>query len=85
MRAAPPPADRRITFDTYREFPNIRWSLSHMRELAGTVNVWRGPGAPSHLEGHDRTGEIEALAFVDMNDRPRRFDEALLTHIRMGS
>lgn len=79
MRGAPPPADKRITFesDCFRSFPKIRWSLSHMRELTATVNVWRGPGAPSHFERHLRTSDIEALAFTDANGRSRGFEEAL--------
>jgi len=41
---APPPANRRIRFadDRFLEFPQIRWSLSHLRELMPTVCVWRG-------------------------------------------
>ncbi|WP_245491537.1 serine hydrolase domain-containing protein [Mesorhizobium sp. M7A.F.Ca.ET.027.02.1.1] len=79
MQGAPPPADKRIAFegDAFRSFPQIRWSLSHMRELTATVNVRRGPGAPSALENHDRTSEIEALVFSDTNGRSRGFDEAL--------
>ncbi|RWI66737.1 serine hydrolase [Mesorhizobium sp.] len=79
MRGAPPPVDKRITFesDCFRSFPRIRWSLSHMRELTATVNVWRGPGAPSHFERHLRTSDIEALVFTDSNGCRRRFDEAL--------
>lgn len=47
MGGAPPPDDKRITFERgrYLNFPQMRWSLSHMRELAGTVNVWRGGAA----------------------------------------
>ncbi|MET4121626.1 CubicO group peptidase (beta-lactamase class C family) [Bradyrhizobium sp. JR1.5] len=79
MRGAPPPADKRITFesDAFLDFPQIRWSLSHMRELMATVNVWRGRGAPFRLEHFDRIGEIDALTFTDTNGRSRRFDEAL--------
>ncbi|WP_353812395.1 hypothetical protein [Mesorhizobium sp.] len=79
MRGAPPPANRGITFesDCFRTFPQIRWSLSHMRELTPTVNVRRGPGAPSNLERLDRTSEIDALAFTDANGRSRGFEEAL--------
>ncbi|MER9801245.1 hypothetical protein NKJ36_29825 [Mesorhizobium sp. M0142] len=61
----------------FRTFPQIRWSLSHMRELTATVNVWCGPGAPSILEHFDRTSEIDALAFTDANGRCRGFKEAL--------
>lgn len=79
MRGAPPPADKRITFESncFRTFPQIRWSLSHMRELAATVNVWHGPGAPSNFDRHDRTSEIDALGFADTNGRLCRFEEAL--------
>ena len=79
MRGAPPPAEKRITFegDTFFDFPQIRWSLSHMRELAATANVWRGPHPPSILERGEKTSDIDALAFTDMNGRARRFDEAL--------
>ncbi|MER8607446.1 hypothetical protein NKH48_27725 [Mesorhizobium sp. M1233] len=60
-------------------FPEIRWSLSHMRELVPTVSVGRSDGArvsfnePSAAD----TAAVEALAFTDMNGRSRRFDEAL--------
>lgn len=79
MRGAPPPADKRITFesDSCLEFPKSRWSLSHMRELTATVNVRRGSGQSSHLERDDRTDEIDALTFTDTTGRARRFDEAL--------
>ncbi|MFD2058442.1 serine hydrolase domain-containing protein [Mesorhizobium calcicola] len=79
MRGAPPPADKRITFesDCFRAFPQIRWSLSHMRELTTTVNVWRGSDAPSNLERFDRSSEIEALAFTDENGRSLGFEGAL--------
>ncbi|WP_446482979.1 serine hydrolase domain-containing protein [Bradyrhizobium sp. CAR08] len=79
MRGAPPPEDKRITFesDTSFDFPQKRWSLSHMRELMPTVNVWRGRGVPSQFERDEREGEIDALTFDDMDGRTRRFDEAL--------
>lgn len=79
MCGAPPLAGKRITFegDTFLNFPQIRWSLSHMRELVATVNVWRGHGAASHLKSENRAGEIDALRFTDLNGRSRRFDEAL--------
>lgn len=50
-RGAPPDADQLITFESHRflDFPEIRWSLSHMRVLTATANIWRGPVSPSHL------------------------------------
>lgn len=79
MRGAPPPADKRITFDsdTFLGFPQVRWSLSHRRELGATVNVWRGPGGPSPLDRNDKAIDIDSLTFADRNGRVRRFDEAV--------
>lgn len=78
MQDAPPPAEKRIDFgsDTFFRFPQLRWSLSHMRELVPTVNVPRGPASVA-LDRSDRAADIEALTFVDMDGRARRFDEAL--------
>ncbi|MCK1501203.1 serine hydrolase, partial [Bradyrhizobium sp. 188] len=77
----PPPADKQISFESDRSlnFPEIRWSLSHMRELVPTMGVRRGDGArlsfgtPSAAD----TAAVDELAFSDMNGRVRRFDEAL--------
>jgi len=59
MQGSPPPTAKRIRFedDRYLEFPQIRWSLSHMRELMPTVAVWRGAGAPSDIGIAARAGE----------------------------
>jgi CubicO group peptidase (beta-lactamase class C family) len=82
MLGAPPPADKLVTFasDAFLDFPQIRWSLSHMRELAATVGVRRGDGprmslgAPNEADTHT----IDELAFTDMNGGARRFGEALV-------
>ncbi len=81
MRGTPPPPDRLIRFedDRFLEFPQIRWSLSHMRELLPTVNVWRGDGPPSAFgkaAGMDEE-TIDQLAFTDLLGRERRFGESL--------
>ncbi|MBM2715927.1 serine hydrolase [Mesorhizobium caraganae] len=79
MRGVPPPADKRITFDagTVFAFPQTRWSLSHMRELRPTINVWRGQDGPSLLERSDMSSDIDPITFADTDGRTRRFDEAL--------
>lgn len=79
MRGAPPPADKRITFesDAFYDFPQIRWTLSHVRELGATANIWRGAGPASRLERSVAKGDIDSLSFTDMNGGQRRFDEAL--------
>lgn len=79
MRGLPPSPDKRITFesDRFLDFPQIRWALSHMRELAPTVNVRRGSTPASRFERDDRTHEIDGLKFDDLNGRTMRFDDAL--------
>lgn len=79
MRGAPPLVDKRIARegDTFLHLPQIRWSLSHMRELVPTVNVWRGRGGPSPLDRSDKAADVDALTFTDTDGRARRFDEAL--------
>ena len=51
MQGTPPPVAKRIRFedDQFLNFPQIRCSLSHMRELVPTANVWRGAGGPGEL------------------------------------
>src|SRR5260370_8078455 len=51
MQGSPPPPAKLIRFqdDKFLEFPQIRWTLSHMRELAPTAAVCRGAGVPSDL------------------------------------
>jgi CubicO group peptidase (beta-lactamase class C family) len=73
MQGSPPPTEKRIRFedDRYLEFPQIRWSLSHMRELVPTAAVWRGAGTPSELGAATPGSEalIDALTFEDLHGR----------------
>lgn len=81
MEGTPPPAEKLVRFadDRFLEFPQIRWSLSHMRELVPTVNVWRGAGPASAFAagGGSTESAIDELAFTDMNGRARRWDASL--------
>jgi CubicO group peptidase (beta-lactamase class C family) len=80
MEGTPPPAERQVRFadDAFLDFPRIRWTLSHMRELVPTVNVWRGAGpASAFAEGTLTHEAIDTLAFTDMNGRERRWDASL--------
>lgn len=81
MQGSPPPPDKRVRFedDRFFEFPQIRWTLSHMRELTPTVNVWRGAAAASAL-GDMAPGMEEAIdkvEFADMHGTLRRWDTSL--------
>ena len=83
MQGSPPPPAKRIRFedDRYLDFPQIRWSLSHMRELVPTATVWRGTGMPSNMGVATRDSEarIDSLAFDDLHGRRRTWAESL-TH-----
>jgi CubicO group peptidase (beta-lactamase class C family) len=81
MEGAPPPADRRICFENGVpfSFPYLRWTLSHMRELVPTANVWRGTGTASEIGAPPRETEaaIDALCFTDMGGTPRTWASSL--------
>ncbi|MBC5785238.1 serine hydrolase [Ramlibacter sp. USB13] len=79
MEGTPPPPGREVRFadDRFLDFPQIRWTLSHMRELVPTVNVWRGPGPASPFPDALQQDAIDRLAFTDMHGRERRWDASL--------
>src|ERR1700687_148688 len=73
MQGSPPPPAKRIRFEDDRilDFPQLRWSLSHMRELLPTAAVWRGSGGASDIGVATRGSEasIDALTFDDLHGR----------------
>jgi CubicO group peptidase (beta-lactamase class C family) len=81
MQGSPPPEAKRIRFqdDRFLEFPQIRWSLSHMRELAPTAAIWRGNSVPSDLGvvPLDLAPSIDALAFTDLHGRRLTWAQSL--------
>ena len=67
MVGAPPPADKIIRFDdgSYFNFPQLRWSVSHFRQLMPTVDVARGLKAPVPLKRALRS-DIDSLRFTPL-------------------
>lgn len=67
MVGAPPPPDKQLRFDdgSYFQFPAMRWSVSHFRQLMPTVNVSRGLGAPVPLPRAMRK-DLDAVRFVPL-------------------
>ena len=51
MQGSPPAPDRVIRFDSgqSRQFPQLRWTFSHTRELQATLNISRGDAPVSVL------------------------------------
>jgi CubicO group peptidase (beta-lactamase class C family) len=81
MVGDPPPRDKRVLFedDRFLDFPQIRWALSHMRQMVATVPVWRGEDAVHSLGAPDRSNEsaIDALAIEDLNGQRLTWKETL--------
>jgi len=86
MQGSPPPVGKRVRFedDRFLSFPEIRWSLSHMRELVPTVAVWRGGGPKSEMgvaaDGVPATideARIDALVVDDLSGRRHSWPESL--------
>lgn len=81
MLGSPPAAERRIVFegDRFFDFPQIRWTLAHMRELVPTTPVWRGSSSARSLGAPDpaRMASIDALAFQDLNGHPLTWGNSL--------
>ncbi len=81
MTGSPPPPDLRIRFedDRFLLFPQIRWTLSHMRELVPTANVGRGGGATHDLgePAAETAPAIDGLRIVDLDGRRCTWAETL--------
>lgn len=64
MRGSPPPADKtiRYTDPDYFQFPKLRWTVCHFRQLMPTVGVARGPAARAFERRPDEA--IDAVSFT---------------------
>ncbi len=86
MVGDPPPPDRIIAFRdlSYMQFPQLRWSFSHWRELMPTVAVPRGPGPASALERAERS-DLDAVSFLPMGrTQPMTWAESLQANYTDG-
>ena len=81
MLGCPPPENRLVRFsdDRFLDFPQNRWTLSHMRELVPTVNVWRGDGPVRALGAVSPadTLAVDGMQFVDQGGRQRSWLQSL--------
>lgn len=86
MVGSPPPPDRILRFDdgSYFQFPAMRWSVSHFRQLMPTVNVSRGLGAPDKLKRALRD-DIDRVSFLPTgSERPMSWQDSLLANYTDG-
>lgn len=80
MQGSPPPPEKRVRFGGDHGilgFPQIRWTLCHMRQLVPTVPVWRGDGGASPLPVRSLAGDIDALRFTGLDGREHTWEDAL--------
>ena len=86
MQGAPPPADKRISFESgdFMSFPKLRWSMSHWRELVPTVGVSRGAGPVSELPRAERS-DLDAVTFTPLGgDAPMTWEASLAANYTDG-
>lgn len=79
MHGSPPPNDRIIRVDDgkFFEFPAMRWSVAHMRQLMPTVNVSRGLADAAPLTSR-LLHEIDSIRFIPLGTRkPMTWNAAL--------
>lgn len=77
MQGSPVPADKQVRWDTATmwQFPNSRWSFSHMRELVPTIGIRRGPVARP-LPRAERV-DLDGIRFAAMDGRQMSWRESL--------
>ena len=65
MKGFPPAPDKVLhSWDgSFFNFPAIRWSVVHMRQMLPSINVSRGLGAPSSFK-YTLDNNIDALTFI---------------------
>ena len=86
MVGAPPPPDKQLRFDdgSYFQFPAMRWSVAHFRQLMPTLNISRGLGAPVALPRALRK-DIDSLRFVPLGSQaPMTWAESLAANYTDG-
>ena len=77
MTGFPPPPDKAVTFadGSFRQFPQLRWARSNIRQLVPTVTVWRGQGPASRLPRDEQ--DLGRVALMTMDGRAITFADAL--------
>jgi hypothetical protein len=77
MTGFPPASDKAITFadGSFRQFPQLRWAWSNIRQLVPTIAVWRGAGPASILPRQER--DLGPISLTTMDGQKITFDDAL--------
>ena len=85
MQGFPPRPETLLRFDdgSYYNFPQRRWSFSHMRELLPTSRVSRGDAPVCGFARADRD-DLDAVPFTAMDGRASSWGEAFATNYTDG-
>ena len=77
MTGFPPTPEVAITFadGSFRQFPQLRWAWSNIRQLVPTIAVWRGPGPVSVLPRAEQ--DLGRVKLTTMNGKDITFEQAL--------
>jgi hypothetical protein len=69
----------RFEEDRFLEYPAIRWSLSHLKDLAATTPVSRRPGTPDIFGAAEAAASerLDAMRFTDLDGRSRTWSASL--------
>jgi len=86
MEGFPPPVGKRVTLpdSVFFSFPNLRWSVCHMRELLPTASIARDP---THYQGlpYAPMDSIDAVTFTPLNaESPMTWAESLSVNYTDG-
>ncbi|MBU1377078.1 MAG: beta-lactamase family protein [Alphaproteobacteria bacterium] len=86
MIGSPPPPERTIRFEdsSFLQFPQIRWTFSHWRELFPTVGVSRGAGPVSRLPVAQRT-DLDGVTFTTLGaNQPMTWGQSVAANYTDG-
>ncbi|MGH6762715.1 MAG: serine hydrolase domain-containing protein [Phyllobacterium sp.] len=86
MVGSPPPDGKIIRFSDpdYFDFPRLRWTVCHFRQLMPTVGVSRGLGAPFPAE-RKIDDAIDTLTFIPFgSDKPMTWKQSLAANYTDG-
>jgi CubicO group peptidase (beta-lactamase class C family) len=77
MTGFPPATEVAITFadGSFRQFPQLRWAWSNIRQLVPTIAVWRGSGPVSVLPRAEQ--DLGSVKLTTMDGKDITFGQAL--------
>ncbi|MDP3867556.1 serine hydrolase [Phenylobacterium sp.] len=86
MIGSPPPPERMIRFEDgkFLQFPQIRWTFSHWRQLFPTIEVSRGAGPVSPLPRAERD-DLDGVTFLPIgSSQPMTWKQSVAANYTDG-